>query len=773
MMPVTEAENTTAQAKDPVCGMLVDPARTQFHAQHDGTLYHFCSSNCKSKFEAHPQEYVTTPLSATPKTAGSAPATEYFCPMHPEVVRNAPGVCPKCGMALEPRAALGMGEDDAHARELRKRFVISLTCTVPVAALALLDFLPAFHELVPMRVSAWLQGLLAGPVVFWGGVPFYRSAWAGAKERTTNMYTLITIGVLAAYLFSLAALIAPRVIPQRGGMLAVYFDTAAIITTLILLGEWLQGMARGRTTQAIRKLAGLQAKSAHVLRDRKEMDVPLADVRVGDLLRVKPGEIIPTDGVVIEGTGSANEAMITGESQLVRKAPGSPVIGATIISGGSLVIRADKMGDDTLLGQIMRLVAEAQSSRAPMQRLADRISGIFVPVVILVAVLTFVAWLTWGPEPGVINGLVNAVAVLIIACPCALGLATPMAVTAAVGRGAQMGILIKNGESMERASMTDVLVVDKTGTLTEGKPQVIEVLPFNETSSDDVLTLAAAVEQSSEHPLASAILEAARSKAQVLPVAQQFETVTGQGVRAVVSGATIAVGSPEFLRAGNVDLSAFEPANVRRELDSATRIAVARNGQLVGIIFISDPIRATSRNAIQALAAEHVTVVMASGDRRETAESVAAQLNIQRVHAPALPQDKVNLVKELQGQGRTVMFAGDGINDAPALAQANVGIAMASGTDIAMASADITILHGDLMRILGVIRLSRSARRIVRQNLFWAFIYNIVGVPIAAGVLYPYFGLLLSPIIASVAMSFSSLSVVFNSLRLRAVRLEL
>ena len=769
MAHVHTANAEKQKVEDPVCHMTVDPETARFRTEYQGTIYYFCSQGCKAKFESDPRQYV----SRQPEVAEPMPplAAEYYCPMHPEVVRDKPGVCPKCGMALEPRAALEMGDEGAHLKELRKRFLLSLVCTVPVVALSLLDLSSAFHSVVAPRLSALIQAIFASPVILWGGVPFYRSAWAGAKERTTNMYTLITIGVLAAYGFSLFSLLFPELIPHRdsGGMLAVYFDTAAVITTLILLGEWLQSIARGKTSQAIRKLAGMQAKHAHRLRDGHEEDVPLSEVSVGDLLRVKPGETVPADGVVVEGRASADEAMITGESLPAKKEPGSPVVGATIISGGSLVMRAEKLGNETLLGQIVRLVAQAQSTRAPMQRLADKLASIFVPMVVLVAVLTFVAWFVWGPEPGILYGLVNAVAVLIIACPCALGLATPMAVTAAVGRGAQQGILIKNGEALEHASETDVLVVDKTGTLTEGKPRVLEVMPYGGVSTDEVLAQSAALEQLSEHPLASAIVEAAKSKGLAIPHAEQFETITGRGVRAQVNGASFVVGSVTYLQDEHVDLSGFESVTLQVELKTATQIAIARDRQLIGIIFIADPIRETTIAAVQTLAAQGVEVVMASGDRLETAQAVASQLNIRRVHAPVLPQDKVNIVKELQANGRRVMFAGDGINDAPALVQANVGIAMATGTDIAMESADITIMHGDLGRIVAAIRLSKSTRRIVRQNLFWAFIYNIVGVPVAAGVLYPFWGLLLSPVIASAAMSLSSLSVVLNSLRVRIV----
>ncbi len=517
----------------------------------------------------------------------------------------------------------------------------------------------------------------------------------------------------------------------------------------------------------------MQAKSAHLVRDGHEQDVPLGEVRVGDILRVKPGEIVPTDGIVVEGAASANEAMITGESEPVKKEVGSPVVGATTISGGSLLVRAERLGTDTVLGQIVRLVAQAQSSRAPMQRLADRIAAIFVPIVMLVAVLTFIAWSLWGPEPSLVHALINAVAVLIIACPCALGLATPLAVTAAVGRGAQNGILIKNGEAMEHAARVDVLVVDKTGTLTEGKPRVVEVKALDNVSPDEVLTLAAAVEQLSEHPLAQSVVEAAKARNLMVSSAAQFESVTGRGVRAVVETSQIRIGSLDYLRESGVNLSTQDTQGIPENLATATRIGVARETRLIGLIFITDPIRETTPAVIKELQSAGVNVIMASGDRRDTAEAVAAQLGITQVHAPVLPQDKVELVKTLQARGRKVMFAGDGINDAPALVQADAGIAMATGTDVAMESADITILHGDLRRISGVIRLSRSTRRIVRQNLFWAFIYNTVGVPIAAGVLYPFFGLLLSPIIASAAMSFSSLSVVLNSLRLRALQLNI
>ncbi|HEY3293932.1 MAG TPA: copper-translocating P-type ATPase [bacterium] len=685
--------------------------------------------------------------------------------MHPEVVSDKPGVCPKCGMALEPRAALGAETEgeSSHTRNLRRRFLVCLVLTVPVMALSMLDMVPAFHGMLAPRLNALLQAVLTAPVVLWGAIPFYYSAWAGLKAHSTNMYTLISIGVGAAFLFSIAVLVAPQTFaPSAHGMLPVYFDTAAVITTLILLGEWLQLVARGRTSQAIRRLAGLQAHSAHVVRDGQEIEVPLVNLRLDDLLRIKPGEKIPADGVVVEGSALADEAMITGESAPVRKTAGDAVIGATTISGGTLLVRATKLGKDTLLAQIIRLVGEAQTSRAPVQKLADRISAIFVPAVMAVAVITFAAWSLWGPDPRALHALVNAVAVLIIACPCALGLATPMAVTTAVGRGAQMGILIRNGEALEHVATATAVVLDKTGTLTLGKPQIVSIHANGGAGEQDVLSLAAAVEAFSEHPLAQAVLDAARERQIALPKAEAFETVTGRGVRAQINGTTVTVGNRAFLEENGIHVGSA------RSNGNGTEIRVARDGQEIGALYVADPVRPTTRAALDSLRRMGIDIIMASGDREETARAVANELGIERVYAPVLPADKVKIVRDLQAQGKRVLFAGDGINDAPALAQADAGVAMATGTDIAMESADITLLRGDLTRLVEAIDLGRRTRAIIRQNLFWAFLYNTIGVPVAAGALYPAFGLLLSPVIASAAMSVSSLSVVMNSLRLRS-----
>jgi Cu+-exporting ATPase len=692
--------------------------------------------------------------------------------MHPEVVSYKPGVCPKCGMALEPRiSAAHTYAESPHIRDLRRRFFVSSACTVLVAALSLTEMIPALRGWIPSRLTALFEAILTAPVVLWGAIPFYRSAWAGAKAHSTNMYTLITLGISAAFLFSVAVVIAPNTFaPSATGSLSVYFDTAAIITTLILLGDWLQLLARGKTSEAIRKLAGLQAKTAHVIRDGKEVELPLSEIQPDDLLRVKPGEKIPTDGEVVEGTALADEAMITGESAPVRKNAGDTVIGATIISGGSLLVKATRLGGDTVLAQIIQLVRTAQSSRAPVQKLADKIAAIFVPTVVGIAVITFFAWLIFGPPPGSLHGLVNAVAVLIIACPCALGLATPMAVTAAVGRGAQHGILIKNGQALELASSVTAVVVDKTGTLTLGKPKLVAIETADVLSENGVLSLAAAVESYSEHPLADAVVRAARDRQLNIPPAADFETVTGHGVRAKVDGAEILAGNAGFFAERGISTD-LQRGNGQSALQAATQILVAKNSQLIGALYVADPIRPAAREAVKGLRAMNIEIVMASGDRDATARAIATELGIVNVHSQVLPEEKVNIVKELQSKGRRVLFAGDGINDAPALAQADVGVAMASGTDIAMESADIALLHGDLSRLLGLIRLSRQSHAIIRENLLWAFLYNTLGVPIAAGLFYPFFGLLLSPVIASAAMSFSSLSVVMNSLRLRRTTL--
>jgi Cu+-exporting ATPase len=748
--------------------MTVDPATTKLHARRHGEDYYFCSDHCFEQFVESPDQYLpslTKILTIPEPDAVSAAGTVYSCPMHPEVISQKPGRCPKCGMPLEPRATLSEVHNDSEEHDITKRFWLSLVLTVPVFALAMLDFVPGVHEQLSPWWSAFLQAIFAAPVVVWGAAPFYHSAWVALKSRLTNMYTLIAVGVSAAFAFSTAVLVVPDLFPHEGTMLPVYFDTAAVITTLILLGEWLQVKARAKTSEAIRKLAGLQAKNAHVVRDGIETDVPLSEVQTGDYLRVKPGEKIPTDGVVIEGNAATDESMLTGESMPVSKSVGDHVIGATVIQGGTLLIQAKRLGNETVLGQIVQLVASAQSSRAPMQRLADRIAAVFVPVVLGTAMLTFFVWLIFGPAPSLLHALINAVAVLIIACPCALGLATPMAVSVAVGNGARKGILIKNAEVLEHAANIDVLVVDKTGTLTLGKPTVTAVRTLGDVAESEVLRLAASVEAFSEHPLSRAIVDAARLRSVPLAKAEFFESVTGRGVRAKIETSEVRVGNSEFMAMAGVNPEQLKSTAADT---GATFVFVSRDSKLIGLLEITDPVRPSTPEAVRILKQLGLDIVIATGDQPGSAESIGKQLGITAIRTRMMPQDKLALVKELQSQGKRVMFAGDGINDAPALAQANVAIAMATGSDIAMESADITVLHGDLRRIAEMINLSRRTRRVVRQNLFWAFVYNTVGVPVAAGILYPFFGLLLSPILASAAMSFSSLSVVHNSLRLRA-----
>ena len=702
----------------------------------------------------------------------------YTCPMHPEIVRDEPGSCPICGMALEPRAVRAGEEENAELVDMSRRFWVSLALTVPVFLLAMAEFIPGLEGAggISKRSLTFIQIILATPVVVWGGWPFFVRCWQSVVNRSLNMFTLIGLGVFVAYVYSMVAALFPGVFPasfrDAEGNVAVYFEAAAVIVTLVLLGQVLELKARSRTGAAIRALLGLTPKTARrVNADGTEEDVSLDKVEVGDSLRVRPGEKVPVDGVVLEGTTSVDEAMITGEPLPVSKQPGDPVIGATINRTGSVVIRAEKVGAETLLSQIVQMVAEAQRSRAPIQKLADVVAGYFVPAVMGIAVLTFIVWALWGPDPRMAHALISAVAVLIIACPCALGLATPMSIMVATGKGATVGVLFKNAEAIEVMRKVDTLVVDKTGTLTEGRPSLQEVQATGSLGQDELLRLAASVERASEHPLAEAIVEGAIERGLELEKVTEFESVTGKGAVGRADGHVVAIGNRALLADLDIDPSSLVgPAEALRT-EGQMAMFVAVDGAPAGLVSVADPVKASTREAIEALHGEGLRVVMLTGDSRTTAEAVARRLGIDDVIAEVLPDQKAEAVKKLQAEGAIVAMAGDGINDAPALAQAQVGIAMGTGTDVAMESAGVTLVKGDLRGIVRARRLSRATMANIKQNLFFAFAYNSVGVPIAAGVLYPFFGLLLSPMIAAAAMSFSSVSVVGNALRLRRIEI--
>src|SRR5258705_381189 len=709
----------------------------------------------------------------------SGPQTEWTCPMHPEIVRDAPGSCPICGMALEPRTVGAVEGPDPELEDMTRRFWIALVLTLPLLVFVMGDMLPGLplRHLIPGRVSAWLQLALATPVVLWAGWPFFERGWASIVNRSLNMFTLIALGTGMAYIYSVVGTLAPELFPAsfrtHGGEVGLYFEAAAVITVLVLLGQVLELRARSQTSSAIRALLRLAPPTARRLRDDgTEEDVPLEHVQVGDRLRVRPGEKIPVDGVVLEGRSAVDESMVTGESMPVEKTAGSRVIGGTVNATAGFVMRAERAGREQLLAQIVHMVGEAQRSRAPIQRLADVVSSWFLPVVVLVAVATFVGWAIWGPEPRLAYGLVNAVAVLIIACPCALGLATPMSIMVGTGRGALAGVLIRNAEALEILEKVDTLVVDKTGTLTEGRPRLRAVVPVADADESEVLRLAASVQVGSEHPLAAAIVEGAEARGIKPVAADDFRSVSGKGVVARVGGHAVALGNVALMREVGVDPGAVLARADELRGDGQTVMFVARDGRLIGLVGVADPIKESAQEALEQLRRCGLTIVMLTGDSRRTAEAVAAKLGITHVEAEVLPGRKIEVVRDLCAKGRKVAMAGDGVNDAPALAAADVGIAMGTGTDVAMQSAGVTLVKGDLRGIVRATRLSHATMRNIRQNLFFAFVYNALGVPIAAGVLYPVAGVLLSPIIASAAMTFSSVSVIANALRLRRVALE-
>jgi Cu+-exporting ATPase len=797
---------------DPVCKMTIEEKDAVGTSTYKGVTYYFCTESCKENFDKDPEAFLkervseqkmdmsegviyTCPMHpeiretkpvpcskcgmALEAAAPSLPTkTEWTCPMHPEIVRDSPGSCPICGMALEPRTVSIDEEENPELIQMIRRFRVGIVLTIPLILVAMRDMIPglSLEGLISARVINWFELLLATPVVLWGGWPFFVRGWQSIINRSPNMFTLIGLGVSVAYGYSVVATLLPRIFPVSfrgiGGAVNTYFEAAAAITTLVLLGQVLELRARSKTGAAIKDLLGLAPKTARlILNDKTEKDVSIEQIKPGDLLRVRPGEKVPVDGIVIEGSSSVDESMVTGEPIPVEKQPGDKVIGATVNSIGSLVMRAEKVGAETLLSQIVKMVAEAQRSRAPIQKLADIVAGYFVQIVVAVAAVTFIIWALIGPEPRLAHALVNAVAVLIIACPCALGLATPVSIMVAMGKGASAGVLFRNAEAIEVMKKIDTLVVDKTGTLTLGKPRLSSVLPFNESDDRAVLYYAGSIERGSEHPLAAAIVAGAEERGIALSQAESFKSLTGKGVSGKVDGHEVALGNRRLLdeiRIAPGELS--EKAETMRK-EGQTAMFVAADGKVIGLVGVADPIKETTPEAVQQLHEEGIRIVMLTGDSRTTAEAVARKLSLDDIVAEVLPDQKVEVVKRLQKEGRFVAMAGDGINDAPALAQAQVGIAMGTGTDVAMESAGVTLVKGDLRGILRARRLSRATMRNIKQNLFWAFVYNAFGVPVAAGVLYPFFGILLSPIIAAAAMSFSSVSVVSNALRLRRVRL--
>ncbi len=794
--------------KDVVCGMDV-PKTTKYQAEYKGKMYYFCSEGCLEKFTKSPELYLdkekekslTVGRNKRPEpsmdatqshgccsgkhdvshTVGTAKPkgdnTVYTCPMHPEIEQTGPGNCSKCGMALEPRT-VETEEDTSELDDMTRRFWISTILAVPVFFSAMAaEFRPELiNGLIEPKIRQWIELLLSTPVVWWGGWIFFKRGWQSIITRNLNMFTLISIGVGIAWIYSFIAVVAPGIFPpdvfNEYGVVPVYFEAAAVITALVLLGQVLELRARRQTNSAIRLLLGLAPKKARIVHeDGTEEDIPLEHVKPGDILRIRPGEKIPVDGEVIEGESNVDESMVTGEPIPVAKSAGDKVIGATVNGNGTLLMRAEKVGADTLLAQIVNMVAEAQRSRAPIQKLADKVAGYFVPAVVLVAIITFIVWSQWGPEPAIAYAVINAVAVLIIACPCALGLATPVSIMVGTGRGAMMGVLIKNAEALEVMEKVDTLVVDKTGTLTEGKPKLVSVIPFDGFNEQDILLLAASLEHVSEHPLAEAIVNGAQEKGIVPTRVEEFQSITGKGVLGTVNGKMVALGNLKLMKSLGVEMKNLPEMADKLRKKGQTVMFIAIDKKAAGLIGVADPIKKSTPEAIRNLHDENIRVVMLTGDSRKTAEAVAKALGIDRVYAEVLPEQKAEIVKELQKKGHVVAMAGDGINDAPALAQADVGIAMGTGTDVAMESAGVTLVKGDMRAIVRAFRLSRATMRNIKENLFFAFVYNSAGIPIAAGILYPFFGILLSPMIAAAAMSFSSVSVIANALRLKKVQI--
>lgn len=758
---------------DPVCGMQVDPATTSHHREADGRMWHFCSANCADKFAADPAAYVNPKVAAP---APSGPGTIWTCPMHPQIRREGPGTCPICGMALEPLQPSLDEKENPELIAMTRRFWVCAALSIPLLILTMGVELTGWHPL-PMATSIWVQFAIATPVVLWGAWPFFERGWASLRTRNLNMFTLISLGVGAAYLFSVVATLAPGIFPvsarTMGGMVPVYYEAAAVITALVLLGQVLELRARSATGQAIRALLGLAPKTARrVAIDGTEVDVALEQIQPGDLLRVRPGEKVPVDGIVTEGHSAVDESMISGEPVPVEKGTGDKLTGATVNGTGGLMMRAERVGSDTVLSQIVHMVAAAQRSRAPIQALADKVAGWFVPGVVLIAVLTFAVWFLWGPEPRLSHALINAVAVLIIACPCALGLATPMSIMVGTGRGATSGVLVKNAEALELTEKIDTLVVDKTGTLTVGKPKLVQVVVAEGFAENDILAQAAALERGSEHPLAAAIVEGAETRGLVLPAVSDFASHTGKGVTGSISSQPVGLGNAAMMAQLNVDPGPFAARADELRAEGQGVMFLTVYGKLAGLIVVADPIKESAIDAVATLRRDGVRVVMLTGDNLRTAEAVARKIGgIDEVMADVLPEQKQKVVEKLRREGRRVGMAGDGINDAPALAAADVGIAMGTGTDVAMESAAITLVKGDLGGIVRARRLSRAVMRNIRENLFFSFVFNAAGIPVAAGILYPTFGLLLSPIIAGAAMAFSSVAVIGNSLRLHKVRL--
>ncbi|MDX6373427.1 MAG: P-type Cu+ transporter [Nocardioidaceae bacterium] len=758
--------------KDPVCGMDVDRNSTAYRSEHGGHTYYFCSQHGQARFEADPESYLL------PKAPAAAPvsveAAEWTCPMHPEIRRPGPGTCPICGMALEPVTVTADSGPSPELADMTRRFWTGLALAIPVLALAMGgELFPSVHDYLSERASTWVQLVLATPVVLWAGWPFFVRGWTSVRTMKLNMFTLIAMGTGVAWSFSVVATVAPGIFPDSfrstGGTVDVYFEAAAVITVLVLLGQVLELRAREQTSGAIKALLDLTPKTAHrLVADGSEEEVTLDLVQIGDRLRVRPGEQVPVDGTVEEGRSSLDESLVTGESMPVTKTAGGVVIGGTLNQTGSLIMRAEKVGRDTMLARIVQMVAEAQRSRAPIQRMADRVSAWFVPAVLGAAVIAAIVWATVGPDPRLAHALIVAVAVLIIACPCALGLATPVSIMVGVGRGAQLGVLIKNAEALELMEKVDTLVVDKTGTLTEGKPSVTQIVPASGHDSDELLRLAASVERASEHPLAHAVVAAAERQGVVIPTVTEFDSTAGKGALGNVEGHRILLGSASFMDSHGLDTGPLAVEADRLRGDGATAIFVGVDDHVAGVVAIADRVKETTPAAVKSLREEGIEVVMLTGDNRVTAEAVARTLDIDRVEADVLPDHKSDVVKRLRDQGRVVAMAGDGVNDAPALAAADVGLAMSSGTDVAMESAGITLLRGDLTGIVRARQLSQATMSNIRQNLMFAFVYNVAGIPIAAGVLYPVFGLLLSPMIAAAAMALSSVSVITNALRLRS-----